>query len=121
MTGRGQHIRERRQTERKHLVYYLRVFDGPGAKVLGHIVNISAGGVMLLGDTVIPPNWNYHLRMKYPAMVTDRDDILFTATSRWCHKDTEDLYITGLEIHDLLIGEKRDLLCLIEDFSFIEQ
>lgn len=112
--------KNKRQTERKYLVFYLRVYDGISPLVLGHLVNISSEGVMLLSDDVIPIDTEYRLRMRFPSEVTDRGDIVFSATSKWCEKDNNpDFYLTGFKTHGLSAEEKNDILCLIDDFSFI--
>lgn len=113
--------RNRRQVERKYLVFYLRVYDGMSSKVLGHVVNISSRGVMLLSDQVTPINEEYRLRMKLPAEVAERGEIVFNAISRWCRPDANpDFYLTGFQIEELGAVVKDDILSLINEFSFEE-
>lgn len=110
---------EMRQVERMHLVFYLRVFDGMGSKVLGHIVDISSKGVMLISDNPIPVNESFRLRMRLPAEIANKDELIFNATSRWCKQDVNpDFYITGFEIYDVDEDVAKYILCLIDDFSF---
>lgn len=113
--------KDMRGVERRHLVFYLRVFDGMGSKVIGHIVDISAQGLMLISDDPVPLNEQYRLRMRLPAEIADKDEIMINATSRWCKKDVNpDFYITGFQIHDLTPEIEKYILRLIEDFSFNE-
>jgi hypothetical protein len=108
-----------RAVERRHLVFYLRVFDGMSSKVIGHIVDISAQGLMLISDSAVPVNENYRLRMRLPAEIADKDEIMINATSRWCKQDVNpDFFITGFQIHALTPEVEKYILCLIEDFSF---
>lgn len=110
-----------RKVERRHLVFYLRVFDGMGSKVVGHIVDISPKGLMLISDNPVPVNEDYRLRMRLPAEIVDKDEIVIQATSRWCKQDENpDFYITGFQIHDLTPDIEKYINCLIEDFSFNE-
>lgn len=112
---------EKRQVERKYLVFYLRVFDGMSPKVLGHVVNLSSKGIMLLSDLAIPVNEEYRLRMKLPTSVCERGDLVFEATSRWSKKDANpDFYLTGFQIHNLDENDKVDILSLLDEFSFLE-
>lgn len=114
--------KDMRQVERRHLVFYLRVFDGMSSKVIGHIVDISAQGLMLISDSPVPVNENYRLRMRLPSEVTDKEEILINATSRWCKQDENpDFYITGFQIYDLTPDIEKYILYLIDDFSFNEQ
>ena len=113
---------EKRQVERKYLVFYLRVFDGMSPKVLGHVVNLSSKGIMLLSDASIPVNEDYRLRMKLPTSAYDRGDPVFNATSRWTKQDANpDFYLTGFQIHDLDDNDKVDILSLLDEFSFLEE
>ena len=112
-------VKDRRQVERKYLVFYLRVFDGPGTKVMGHLVNISSNGIMLLSDFPIPVNEDYKLRMRLPHELVDNAEIIFDATSRWCRNDTNpEFYVTGFQLHDITPALKNVILCLIDEFSY---
>ena len=72
------------------------------AKVLGHIVDISAKGVMLISDNQLPVGETFRLRMRLPASIGNKDELIFNATSRWCKQDINpDFFITGLEIYDV--------------------
>lgn len=111
--------KDMREVERRHLVFYLRVFDGMSSKVIGHIVDISAQGLMLISDSAVPVNENYRLRMRLPAEIADKDEIIINATSRWCKQDVNpDFFITGFQIFDLTPEIEKYILCLIDDFSF---
>ena len=109
----GKMHREKRQVERKYLVFYLRVFDGLGSKVIGHLVNISSNGIMLLSDFPIPVNEEYKLRMRLPHELVDKGEIIFNAISRWCRKDTNpEFYVTGFQLYDMSPKLKDNILCL---------
>ena len=117
-TGEGQE-KDMRKVERRHLVFYLRVFDGMSNRVLGHVVDISTKGVMLISDQPITVNEHHLLRMRLPSSIANKDELLFNATSKWCKQDINpDFYVTGFEIQE--VGEEiaRYLLCLVDDFGF---
>lgn len=119
--NKDDNYREKRRVERKYLVFYLRVFDGMSINVLGHIVNLSSQGIMLLSDRAIAVEKEYLLRMKLPEKVCDRGELLFQATSCWSKKDANpDFFLTGFQIHDLAAKDKNDILGLLDEFSFLE-
>lgn len=92
-----------------------------GSKVIGHIVDISDRGLMLISDSPIPVNEEYRLRMRLPAEIVDKDEIVIDATSRWCKQDENpDFYISGFQITTLTAEIQKYITCLIEDFSFNE-
>lgn len=111
--------KERRKVERRHLVFYLRVFEGMSTHVIGHLVDISTKGAMLISDDPIPVDTTYHLRMRLPSGSANREELLFDAISKWCRQDVNpDFYITGFEIHDMNPEIARYVHDLIDDFSF---
>lgn len=110
---------EMRKVERWHLVFYLRVFDGSSSRVIGHVVDISAQGIMLVSDKPVPVDTPYNLRMRLPTEVADREEIVFNATSRWCKKDDNpDFFIIGFQMDDLDPEIEKYILSLVEDFSY---
>lgn len=121
MTMEDRDYSEKRDTERKYLAFYLRVFDGASPQVLGHVVNLSAQGIMLLSDTEIPLDKDYTLRMRFPTSTADKGELLFKATSRWSKKDENpDFFLTGFQIHDLKPEDQESIIELLEEFSFLD-
>ena len=55
---------ERRNIERKYLVFYLRVFDGLSNRVLGYLRDISPGGIMLITESQLVDDEDFQLRMR---------------------------------------------------------
>ncbi len=110
-----------RQVNRKYLVFYLRVFDGMSSKILGHLVDISEKGIMVVGDNPIPVGEDYRLRMRLPTQMKDQSEIIFTATSRWCKSDANpDFFLAGFQIHELEPAARELIGSLIKDFSYHE-
>lgn len=108
-----------RQVERWYLVYYLRVFDGMSRNILGHLVDISEKGLMLICENPVEVNGDYRLRMRLPNQMKDRDEIIFSATSRWCKKDANpDFYLVGFEMHDLAPKIREIIVSLIKEFHY---
>ncbi|MBE0582885.1 MAG: PilZ domain-containing protein, partial [Desulfofustis sp.] len=57
---------DKRKVQRWHLVFYLRVFDGASTTIVGHLVDISSRGLMLVCDEPIEKGRALTLRMKLP-------------------------------------------------------
>lgn len=105
--------------DRQYLVFYLRLFDGLSSKVLGHLVDFSTKGLMMISDEPIEVNEDYRLRMCLPAQLKERRDIIFTATSRWCQKDNNpDFYLSGFRLHALDEKTERIIIHLLKEFSY---
>ena len=58
-----------RSLKRRHLIYYLRVFDRNTDKLFGHIVDITTEGVMMIGEKAIETNTVYQLRMELSTLI----------------------------------------------------
>lgn len=115
-------IKDKRQADRSHLVYYLRVFDGTSRKILGHLVDISEKGILLICGNTVAVNTTYRLRMCLPNQMKDRTEINFSATSRWCKDDVSpDFYLVGFQLDDLEPVTKSLIVTLIRDYSQIKQ
>ncbi|MFH0785342.1 MAG: PilZ domain-containing protein [Pseudomonadota bacterium] len=114
--------RELREVNRRYLVFYLRIYDGMSSKILGHLVDISEKGMMVICDNPIPMNENYRLRMRLPTQMKEQSEIMFDATSRWCKSDVNpDFFLAGFQMHDLDQLNKELVDTLIKDFSYNEQ
>jgi hypothetical protein len=114
----GEYV-EKRRAERKHLVFYLRVFDGTAGEALGHIVNLSSDGLMLFNDRSLPVNKDFRLRIRLPNMVGELRELMLDATSRWSKKDVDpDLFLTGFQLHNLENSDRKDILDLLEKLSY---
>jgi hypothetical protein len=111
--------RNKRQVDRRYLVFYLRIFDGMSSKILGHLVDISEQGLLLICDNPVPLNEDYRLRMRLPTQMKDRNEVIFTATSRWCKSDVNpDFFLAGFQMHDLEPSVRELIATLIRDFSY---
>ena len=72
---------EKRAIARRHLVFYLRVFEDSTGKILGHLADISTNGIMLVSEKKIPVDRDYRLRIRLPKEVSGREELTFSATS----------------------------------------
>ena len=112
---------EKRAIARRHLVFYLRVFDEATGKILGHLADISEQGIMLVSEKKIKAERDFRMKIKLPKEVSGREELTFSATSCWCKQDSNpDFYICGFRItgFDHELGEQ--IQALIQDFSMEE-
>ncbi len=91
-----------RTVERKHLIYYLKVADRETKQAIGHAVNISNDGLMLISEEPIKTESIFQLQMFLPEEIQGSRYYEFTATSKWCRKDENpDFYNIGFELHNV--------------------
>lgn len=92
---------ERRGILRRHLIYYLRVWDLQTNELLGHIVDITTDGVMLISEKEIAVDKRYDLEIRWHNPEDEFQKIRFRAQSRWSSNDVNpDFYDTGFELLD---------------------
>lgn len=112
---------EQRKADRCSLVYYLQVFDGLSNKILGHLVDISERGIMLVTDEPVEPNEDHRLRIRLPAFLRDRHDLVLKGTSRWCRQDLDhDTFLAGFQVYDVDAHSKKMVQSLIDDLGYQE-
>ncbi len=118
MTQEVEKRSEKRQIVRRHLVFYLRVFDGMSNRVVGHLMDISQNGLMILSDEPVAVNEDYRLRMHLPWEMAGSEEIIFGATSRWCRADENpEFFLSGFQIQDIDHDAERLIRHLIEEFG----
>ncbi len=74
---------DRRQIKRRHLIYYLRVWDTDYEQLLGHVVDISSEGLMLLSDQPIPKDKEFSMEIRLPDLEGNPQKIDFRAACCW--------------------------------------
>jgi len=104
-------MKEKRKTQRRYLLYYMRIYDTATRKQIGNLVDISSGGVMVIGEHLIPEGRTTHLRMELTHDVAKKPFMEFSARSKWCNPYiTPNLFNTGFEILATRISLR---ICLI--------
>lgn len=89
----------KRDLKRHYLLYYLRVFNRLNGEVLGHLVDITTKGVMLLRDSPIEAGLNYSLRLRWRNAQGKLQIADFEGICRWCRPDVNpDFYDAGFLI-----------------------
>ncbi|MGW8195718.1 MAG: PilZ domain-containing protein [Desulforhopalus sp.] len=115
--------RDLRKIDRRTIAFYLLVFDGTERQILGHLLDISEKGLQIWGENEIVVDRPYFLSMRLPALMKkDRDEIFFSATSRWCRHDRiSETYLTGFQIENLRSTTRKIISALIRDFGYSRQ
>ena len=110
---------EKRKLQRRHLIYYLRTYNAETGQLLGHLVDITSEGIMLISEEPIEIDRPYQLHMLLPADVFDRSELSFNARAIWRSKDVnEDFYDTGFKFLDITPAEQDIIEYMIEVYGF---
>lgn len=110
-----------RSVPRRHLIYYLRVFNAENNELIGNLVDISTKGIMVVSDRKLDTGKHFRLRMVLPDTVEGTKEVEFEADSRWCQSDTNSAFFdTGFELIDPTIEFLDAVDRLVEDCLFKE-
>ena len=89
---------ERRIKPRRHLIFYLRVFNDETGELIGYLGDIHTDGIMVMSETPIKADQDFTLCVKLHTELSDQESLKFKARSRWCKNDVNPtLYDTGFQ------------------------
>ena len=112
-------MHNKRRLKRIHLIYYLRVFDNETKRQIGHLVDITTEGIMLISEEPVPIDRHYSLNMQLPGNITGREEINFQARCLWCRKDfNPDFHVAGYKIEKISSQEVKTITALISQYGF---
>jgi hypothetical protein len=110
---------DKRQLKRVHLIYYLRIFDNETGANIGHLVDITTQGIMMISEEPVPAGKDFSFRMQLPTTITGREEIQFSARSLWCKKDfNPDFYVSGFQIKEISPQEVNTISSLMNAYGF---
>ena len=109
--------KDQRKLRRLHIVCYLRVFDRESGELVGHIADISTGGMMLVGDREIELDRDHKLVMELPIEGNQRTKVRLTAHSVWSRLDANpDFHNTGFKLKRPSVRAVQRIKELIDEF-----
>ncbi|MBM3152113.1 MAG: PilZ domain-containing protein [Chloroflexi bacterium] len=110
---------ERRRIHRKYLMYYTRIYDMPKGDLIGHLVDITPGGAMVISEHPIPAGRQFELRMELSMDVTEKPYMSFQARSIWCQQDIDPrFYNTGFELTGVSSDDAAIIEAIVEAYGF---
>ena len=91
-----------RKLKRRHLLYYLRVFDRRTGDLVGHLVDLTTEGMMLMSEEPIEEGVTLYLRMALPEEINGKTQISLDGETIWCREDhNPDFYVTGMRLKNV--------------------
>ncbi len=115
----GDNPEGRRALKRRHLIYYLEVYDKDSDKFLGHLVDITTQGIKLVSKKPIETERIFSLRMNLPEGYFNDSTLIFKAKSLWSGNDVNpDFFDTGFMVPDLDPKAKEIITDLVNQLGF---
>lgn len=109
---------DKRDLKRHYLIYYLRVFNRETGEVLGHLVDITTKGVMILRDSPIDVGGNYSMRLRWRSNDGKLRIADFEGICRWSRPDVNpDFYGAGFAITSASPEHIEAIRTLIHELS----
>ena len=110
---------DRRKHKRRHVIFYSRVFNRNTGALLGHLMDITVEGLMLISETPIETGILYHLRMDLPEDVMAKAFLRFDVHCLWCKPDINPaFYNAGFKVLNMA-QEDIDLIeNMIDEYGF---
>jgi hypothetical protein len=87
MKEKEKKAQERRNIDRLKLFYYLRVYDRKTKKSIGSVVDISAQGMKMVGDSYVLPDSLLSFTILLPEGSILGDSVEIDARCKWCNED----------------------------------
>ena len=111
-------MKERRSAERHNLIMYLQVRDRESDELIGHVVDVSTGGMMVVCDAPFQPAAKHQLRVLLPYTEEERTmDV--DVECRWCGRDAnEDYFDAGFRFLNTSTGLRDVIHSVVEDVGF---
>lgn len=111
----------KRNLKRHYLIYYLRVFNRENGEVLGHLVDITPKGIMIMRDSPINVGQDYKLRIRWRNSAGRLQLADFEGACKWCRPDVNpDFYGAGFAITSASEENIAAVHRLIDDLAMPE-
>ena len=109
---------EKRKHRRATLLYYLKIYDLETEKFVGHLADISLGGLKLVSESEIIPGNDFHLRICLPEDQYCQKSFTVKARSCWSKTDINpDYYASGFYYITLSLENIRIIKNLIQQYE----
>lgn len=103
-------------------MFYSRVFDQKTGELLGHIIDITPAGAMLISEKPLEIGKLYHLKIELPDELSTRQFLLFEAMSVRGSQDViPEFYDTGMQLINVAPADIALIEKLVESFGFRER
>ena len=93
---------DKRICKRHELIYYLELLAYDTERCLGHILDISSEGMMVMSERPFAMHEVYFFKISYRIPHKGRHTFPIKARSRWCSRDIHaNFFDTGFEMVEL--------------------
>jgi len=87
-----------RRGYQRFVVAGIKLMDRHTREILGEVLNLSSGGILVLGPKYIDPAQQMALRMQFPVYVMEEEYLLIDVCTVWCDEVERGLFRTGMKL-----------------------
>jgi hypothetical protein len=112
---------ERRARKRVYMMFYSRIRDRHSGDLIGHLVDLTAEGLLVVSETPLEIGRVLFMQMELPDDVSDKQFLKFDAQVAWCRKDVDpSFYDLGFQLVDISPEDIDITKRFIEAYGFRE-
>jgi hypothetical protein len=109
---------ERRKFKRRYLMFYSRIFDEKTGNMLGHVMDLTPKGLMVLSEKQIEVEKDWRLVMELPPDMAKKPQLAFRGRSLWCRRDINpEFYDTGFQLENISSEDVAIIERMVEDYG----
>ena len=110
---------EKREMKRRQLIYYLRVFNMADGSELGHLVDVTTEGALILTTDPVEPGVLHTLKIDLFAFMSIEQEIVFKAECVRSEPDVNrEYYDSGFRFTGISRKDRELIERLIRQFGF---
>ncbi len=95
-------VLKQRNRPRKNTPHHVKALDAENGRIIGRVVDITADGLMLVGDQYLEPGRVFNIRIILPRMAEGKMDITVEAEAVWSKQDSNPSFFqTGFRFQNL--------------------
>jgi hypothetical protein len=110
---------DRRRLERRHILFYSRVFDRQSGMFVGYLGNMTVAGAMVISEKPFDTNVEHLLRIDLPEDIYPQPVLNLQAYAVYCQPDIDPhFYNTGFRLLNVTREEVAIIEQIIQDYGF---
>lgn len=110
---------EKRIFKRRQMIYYLEVLDRDTDRLIGHVVDITSEGMMVMSESPLETQKTFNFKIPFKKPSGPKQFLHVTVKSRWCTREMHaNFYDTGFEMLSLEPEASEALEYIIESMCF---
>ncbi len=112
-------MQDRRKHKRRYLLYYARIFNADTSEMVGHLVDLTPEGLMMVSEKPILPGKQYNFRLELSEDISESQFLDFKACSVWCKPSKiESYYNVGFQTQSLTNEETAIVHSIVRSYGF---